>query len=145
MKRNKSFSFGQKSAERLSTVDDRLTRIVIRALGFGVLDFSVREGHRSLERQKELFDQGFSKIDGISQKGNHNFSPSLAVDIVPFPENINGVNVWKDKQRFSVLAGLMYAAAAIEGEEIRWGGDWDGDGNNADSNFHDLPHFEILN
>jgi len=63
---------------------------------------------------------------------------------MPYPPEVNGVNVWQDKQRFSVLAGLMYAAAAVVGVKIRWGGDWDSDGNNADSNFNDLPHYELL-
>lgn len=66
------------------------------------------------------------------------------MDLIPYPGTVNGVNVWNDKQRFSVLAGLIMAAAAEEGVKIRWGGDWDGDGNNADSSFHDMPHFELV-
>jgi peptidoglycan L-alanyl-D-glutamate endopeptidase CwlK len=88
----------------------------------------------------------------VKRKGKHNHKPSLAIDLLPWPAEINGVNVWSDKQRFSVLAGLMYAAAKEDEKEfpdewdsayLRWGGDWDGDGNNADSTLHDMPHFEI--
>ena len=136
--------FGKRSKDKLKTADERLQRVVKRALSFNVLDFSVIEGHRSIERQQILFSEGRSKIDGINKKGKHNYLPSLAVDLLPYPSIVNGVNVWNDAQRFCVLAGLMYASASLENVKIRWGGDWDGDGNNADSSFHDLPHFEIL-
>jgi len=138
------FSFGNSSSARLASADERLQRVARRALAFGVMDFSIAEGHRSIERQQELYDQGKSQIDGITRTGKHNYQPSQAIDIVPYPAVVNGVNIWNDKQRFCVLAGLMLAAAAEEGVKLRWGGDWDGDGNNADSTFHDLPHFEIV-
>jgi peptidoglycan L-alanyl-D-glutamate endopeptidase CwlK len=138
------YSFGNRSRGKLATADEKLQKVARRALSFEVFDFSIIEGHRSVERQKELFDQGKSMIDGESKKGKHNYEPSLAIDIIPYPAVINGVNVWDDKQRFCVLAGLMFAAATIEDVKLRWGGDWDGDGNNADSSFYDLPHFEIL-
>ena len=135
-------AFGTRSEANLHSCDDRLQRVLRRALSYGV-DFSVIEGHRTLERQLSLYHQGKSQIDGVNRKGEHNYWPSRAVDVLPYPGEINGVNVWNDKQRFSVLAGLIMAAAKEEGVAIRWGGDWDGDGNNADSNFNDLPHFEL--
>lgn len=138
-----TYSFGKRSSGNLSTCDQRLRRVAERALSYGVMDFSVICGHRSLEEQKQLFAEGKTKIDGVTRKGKHNYSPSLAMDLMPYPAEVNGVNVWRDHQRFHVLAGLIYAAAAEEGVAVRWGGDWDGDGNNADSNFLDLPHFEI--
>ena len=138
----KKLAFGTRSEANLHSCDDRLQRVLRRALSYGV-DFSVIEGHRTLERQLSLYNQGKSQIDGVNRKGQHNYWPSRAVDVLPYPGEINGVSVWKDKQRFCVLAGLIMAAAAEEGVSIRWGGDWDGDGNNADSNFNDLPHFEL--
>ena len=139
----KKFIFGKRSKSNLESADDRLQRVVHRALSFGVLDFSVIEGHRSVERQLELYRAGKTQIDGITKKGMHNEYPSKAIDLLPSPTVVNGVDVWQDKQRFCVLAGLILAAASIEGVSIRWGGDWDSDGNNADSNFLDYPHFEL--
>lgn len=133
--------FGERSTINLASADPRLIRVAKRALSYGVMDFSIIEGHRTPQRQLELYNQGLSQI---KEDGKHNAVPSLAIDILPYPANVNGVNVWKDKQRFSVLAGLMLAAAAEEGVKLRWGGDWDGDGNNSDSSFLDLPHFELL-
>lgn len=136
--------FGNRSQKHLDTCDPVLQRIAQRALSYGVMDFSVIEGHRTIARQQQLFAEGKTQIDGITSKGEHNEMPSLAFDLLPYPHEINGVNVWADRQRFSVLAGLIYAAAAEEGAKVRWGGDWDGDGNNADSTFNDLPHFELI-
>lgn len=138
------YSFGERSEKNLSECVEPLQRVIRRALSYGVMDFSVTEGHRDTDEQYKLFLDGKSTIDGKSRKGKHNFMPSKAADLMPYPPVLNGVNVWNDKQRFCVLAGVIYAAAAEEGVKIRWGGDWDGDGNNADSTFHDLPHIEIL-
>ncbi len=141
-----NYSFGRQSRKNLNTADRRLQEIAETVLSYGVMDFSVIEGHRTVERQQELYnaDPPKTHIDGVTRKGKHNYSPSLAIDVLPYPAEINGVSVWKDRTRFCVLAGLFYAAAAELGIKIRWGGDWDGDGNNADSKLDDLPHFEVL-
>jgi peptidoglycan L-alanyl-D-glutamate endopeptidase CwlK len=138
-----NYTFGPSSATKLAGCDDSLQRVARRALGYGIMDFAVTEGPRTLEKQQEEFRNGRSQIDGISKLSMHQHQPSKAMDLMPFPAEVNGVNVWKDPQRFSVLAGLVLAAAKEEGVALRWGGDWDGDGNNADSNLHDLPHFEL--
>lgn len=138
------YSFGKTSRSRLDTVHPDLVRVVERALSFGIMDISIIEGNRSIERQQELFHDGKSEIDGVNRLGKHNHLPSLAVDIMPYPAVVNGVNVWADNQRWNQLSGLMLAAASLEGVDIRWGGDWDGDGNNADSNFNDYPHYELV-
>ncbi|WP_461522182.1 M15 family metallopeptidase domain-containing protein [Porticoccus sp.] len=138
-----SYSFGKRSADNLAGCDSRLQRVAARALSFGVMDFSVICGRRSIEEQKRLYSMRMTQIDGITRKSKHMYTPSLAMDLMPYPAEVNGINVWDDHQRFHVLAGLIYAAAHLEGVKIRWGGDWDGDGNNADSSFLDLPHFEV--
>lgn len=141
------YLFGSRSTAELETCRPELQRVAHRALGYGVMDFSVTDGRRTTEEQIKLHRQGRSTLDGVTRKSKHQAGPpqlSRAMDLMPYPGTVNGVNVWKDKQRFSVLAGLILAAAAEEGVAIRWGGDWDGDGNNADSNFHDMPHFELI-
>lgn len=140
----KPLSFGTKSENCLGTCHQDLQRVVRKVMSWQVVDFSVIEGHRNTDRQQMLFREGRSKIDGVIKKGKHNYIPSYAVDIMPYPRVVNGVNVWKDNHRFTILAGLMLAAAAELGIKIRWGGDWDSDGNANDQSFHDLPHFEIL-
>jgi peptidoglycan L-alanyl-D-glutamate endopeptidase CwlK len=132
-----AYSFSKNSLQRLETCTASLQKVCARALSYGVMDFTVLEGHRTVEQQQEYFRTGRSKIDGINKLGKHNHYPSLAVDIAPFPVD------WDNKLAFHVLAGLMFAAASEEGVKLRWGGDWDGDFSAKDQSFHDLPHFEI--
>lgn len=136
-----TYKFSQKSEERLKHLVPDMVRVVRRAMSFQVMDFIVLETLRDEERQKMLIAAGSSqKADSLHLANGDGLAE--AVDLLPYPYNVNGVDVWQDKQRFAVLAGLMFAAAALENVPIRWGGDWDGDGNNADSKFHDMPHFE---
>lgn len=135
------YKFSQASEECLKHLVPDMVRVVRRAMSFQVMDFTVLETLRDEERQKMLVAAGSSqKADSLHLANDDGLAE--AVDLLPYPYNVNGVDVWQDKQRFAVLAGIMFAAAALENVPIRWGGDWDGDGNNADSKFHDMPHFE---
>lgn len=127
-------SFSGKSDERLATCDPRLIEICDAVIDH--YDFTILEGQRSNERQDELFRQGKSKLKAGQSK--HNQTPSLAVDIAPYPID------WNDMGRFYLLAGMMFQAASERGYKLRWGGDWDGDWNHKDQSFNDLPHFEII-
>ncbi|MBI4030484.1 MAG: M15 family peptidase [Proteobacteria bacterium] len=137
-----TYRFSQRSEEHLKHLVPEMVRVVRRALSFQVMDFTVLETLRDEERQRLLIEAGTSqKADSLHLANDDGLAE--AVDLLPYPYNVNGVDVWQDKQRFSLLAGLIFAAAAIENVPVRWGGDWDGDGNNADSKFHDMPHFEL--
>ena len=110
-------SFGAKSLAKLDTCDQKL--IEVCSLVIENYDFTVLEGHRSNERQDELYRQGKSKLQAGESK--HNASPSLAVDIAPYPID------WDNHSRFYLLAGFMFQAAAELDVKLRWGGDWDRD------------------
>ena len=138
------YKYGKVSKERLTTCKIDLQRVCEKALSYGVMDIAILEGHRSLEKQQEYFHQGKSTLDGVQNKSKHQAFPSSAVDIMPYPGVVNDVNVWDDFARWHILAGVMYAAAAELGVKIRWGGDWNNDGNGADQTFHDYPHFELV-
>lgn len=132
--------FSELSDKRLKTCDKRLQSIMYRAIQVTDVDFGIAEGYRTVERQQELFKEGKTKIDGITAISNHNVNPSIAVDIYGY---VNG------KADYSVpvmcyLAGLIRACAIELGYKIRWGGNWDQDGEIlTDQNFDDLPHFEL--
>lgn len=135
------YQLGTTSKERLSTCDRRLQEIIYLAIKRSPIDFGVAEGHRSTTRQKSLYDQGKSKIDGIKRKGKHNFNPSQAVDLYAW---VNGKASW-DASSLILIAGVVYAAASELGYTIRWGGNWDQDGEIiTDQRFQDFPHFEII-
>ena len=145
-KQTQMFKFSSSSMERLSTCHADLQLIFMNTIEISNIDFGIAEGHRSLERQKKLFDEKKSKIDGISKKGKHNYSPSLAVDIYPF---INGAANW-DNEHLSYLAGLIHGVSQMllnSGKiqhAVRWGGNWDNDGVILiDQSFDDRPHFEL--
>jgi len=128
--------FGKTSKRRLKTCHPDIQRLMNEVIK--LYDFSVLEGERTLEKQQEYFKAGKSKLDGIYQKSKHQSSPSLAVDIVPYPID------WNDTKRFAYLAGLVMAKADELGIKIRWGGNWDMDFDFKDQSFHDLPHFELV-
>lgn len=139
-------SFGKRSKDRLNTCHPDLQKICNLAIEY--YDFSVLEGERTLEQQQAYFNAvpQRSKLDGIKKKSKHQSSPSMAVDIAPYPIKWNGN---KARARFYMLAGYMFMASELlyaSGEithELKWGGDWDSDKNFEDQSFDDLPHFEI--
>lgn len=134
--------FSTQSKTRLSTCHYDLQLICNTVIEH--LDFSVLQGHRSLENQQKAFKAGKSKLDGIKLKSKHQSTPSMAVDIAPYPID------FKDIRRFDVLAGAMLSAAAIlkkqgaVSHDLRWGGDWDRDADLNDQKFNDLGHFELV-
>lgn len=137
------YKFGQSSEQQLSTCDVRLQKVARRALGYGVHDFTILEGHRGQAKQDRYFAEGKSKLR--FPKGNHNAYPSNALDLTPvvggkmLPMNHAGL-----RDALHVLAGLMYAAAAEEGVRVRWGGAWNGSEQISEAQrFDDLFHWEI--
>ena len=137
------YSFGPASLLHLNTCHPNLIRLAQAAIAVSPYDFSITEGHRSLERQAELFRQGFTHIDGKGEPGKHNLTPAEAFDFMPYPALIDGISVWEEgRWRFHVIAGVIFAVANLRSIRLRWGGDW---GQKAlKSNFIDLPHIELL-
>lgn len=126
--------FGQASTRKLETCHKDL--IAVCELVIETYDFTVLEGHRSGKRQDELFRQGKSKLKAGQSK--HNQSPSLAVDICPWPID------WEDLNRFFFLSGMMFQGAADLDIKIRWGMDWNQNFDFKDQSFFDAPHFELV-
>ena len=102
------------------------------------VDITVLEGHRTVDRQAELFSQGKSKLDGSPGKmSKHNYSPSRAVDVAPWPID------WQDRERFIACAYYIKATADQLGIKVRLGADWNGDMRFSES-FFDAPHVELV-
>jgi peptidoglycan L-alanyl-D-glutamate endopeptidase CwlK len=141
------YKFSTTAASRLATCHSDLQKIMNLAIELTDMDFGIAEGHRSIERQQQMYKDGKSKIDGITRKGKHNYSPSLAVDIYAF---VNGKASWAVAD-LMFLNGIITAAAKIlkaQGEithDIRLGANWDRDGEFlTDQSFDDLPHIELV-
>jgi peptidoglycan L-alanyl-D-glutamate endopeptidase CwlK len=129
--------FSATSEFNLSTCHPKLQRLV-RVMAQRApksLDFSVTCGYRNEADQEAAVRAGRSTKHFPDSK--HNVMPSVAVDLAPHPID------WKDTARFARLAGYLQAVADDLGIEVRWGGDWDGDGRTADERLVDMPHFEL--
>jgi len=130
------YHYGATSLSRLESCDERLQAVFNVVIEF--MDVKVLEGHRPEDEQDALFYADPPRTKVKWPDGKHNPLPSLAIDAVPYPIN------WKDRERFTYLAGLVRGIGAMMGYTIRWGGDWDRDGELDDNKFDDLPHFELV-
>ena len=123
--------FSQTSITNLSSCDGRLVQLFLRVVKN--VDCTIIEGYRSKEKQATLLRQGLTRL----QHSKHNQVPSHAVDVAPYPID------WEDYEKFYWFGGYVKGIADSLGLEIRWGGDWDGDGDFHDQTLVDLVHFEI--
>ena len=110
-------------------------------------DCSILCGARSKEDQDTAVAEGRSKAAWPTS--NHNVDgakrvTSWAVDVSPYPID------WEDLERFADFATFTLETAAAmlaDGRmthAIRWGGDWDLDGDWKDERFLDMPHYELI-
>lgn len=128
------FKYSERSASNLITCTTKLVRLFEYVIkGF---DCTILEGHRGEEEQNEAFRTGRSTLKFPQSK--HNKSPSLAVDVAPYPID------WNDIERFRAFGGYVLGVAYSYGIKIRWGGDWNGNWDFKDQRFVDLPHFEFI-
>ena len=122
----------ERSMKALSGVHPKLVEVVERAAANAGADFTVIEGLRTLEKQKEYFDRGASK----TMKSKHLKQPDgfgHAVDIYPFYDGKVQVNAPMSK--FREIANCLKQAADEVGAKIVWGGDW--------KTFVDAPHYQL--
>lgn len=139
-------TFSQNSLSKLSTCHILLQELFSEVIKY--VDCKVEFGHRNREDQEACFLKGTSRAHYGQSK--HNYSPSLAIDVIPYPVE------WPDPQqmskdeyarslgRFYMFVGYVRCLAQQKGINIMCGADWDGDFNIKDQNFHDLPHFELV-
>lgn len=141
-----AYAFGKRSRDNLLGVHPDMVKVVNRALQIcsqtGGPDFSVIEGVRTEARQKQLYAQGRTTPGQIvtwTLKSNH-FRNKVtgyghAVDLFP--------GSWNDVKLFEKMAQAMFQASKELGIPIRWGADWDRDGNFREKGETDSPHFEL--
>ena len=118
-----TYKLGTRSMQSLSGVHPDMVAVVKRAIEITGVDFTVIEGIRNINRQRELFKAGKSTTMNSRHITGH------AVDMVPWPVD------WEDLERFEVMAEAMKTAAEELDIPIVWGGDW--------KSFYDAPHFEL--
>ena len=140
------FTLSARSRSRLVGVHPDLVRVVERAIRLTPVDFAVLEGVRTPARQRELYAQGRTKPGPVvtwTMTSNHFAAADgygHAVDLVPSPIDWEGPTRFP---KFDAIAKAMFAAAKELGVSIRWGADWDVDGNPRERGESDSPHFEL--
>lgn len=129
--------FGHKSLAVRETLDPRLQWLVDELLLY--VDISLIYGTRGEAEQNALFGAGKSKLRFPFSK--HNSNPSQAVDLQPYPYPRKENDL---RAGLGYIAGLAVALARIKGFNIRWGGDWNMNGDVVDNGFDDLFHLELV-
>ena len=118
-----AYRLSNRSLQSLSGVHPDLVAVVKLAITITEQDFTVIEGIRNINRQRELYKAGKSTTMNSRHITGH------AVDMVPWPVD------WEDIERFEIMAEAMKLAAEQLDIPIVWGGDW--------KSFYDAPHFEL--
>jgi peptidoglycan L-alanyl-D-glutamate endopeptidase CwlK len=118
--------FSARSLKNLNGIHPDLRRVIDRALIDSPMDFTVIEGLRTKERQKQLVASGASRTMNSRHITGH------AVDLVPIGPNGKAAFDWP---LYDVLGPAVERAAEAEGVAIAWGGRW--------TSFRDGPHFEL--
>lgn len=137
-----SYQFGTRSRQRLSGVNPDLVAVMKKAISISSQDFSVIEGIRSVERQRQLYKSGKSQ----TMESRH--ITGDAVDVVSYPVS------WEFEDFYPIADAVIQACKNLD-IAVRWGGnwkvkdlrEWEGTAEELveayDGKFYDLPHFEI--
>ena len=116
------YALGSRSLQNLSGVHPDLVAAVKLAISKTTQDFTVLEGIRNINRQRELVKTGKSTTMNSRHLTGH------AVDLAPWPIS------W-EWEGFYPIADAMKAAAEELDINLEWGGDW--------KSFPDGPHFQL--
>lgn len=122
------FTWSTKSKQFIEQCDFRLQCLVNLMLHFSKFDLTVTCGYRNEQDQENAFKDGKSKLHFGQSK--HNFLPSKAIDICPYP-----INWDTNDKRWKELGALAKRCAELIGISIIWGGDY--------QSFKDYPHIEL--
>lgn len=87
----------------------------------------VLESQRGRSAQERAFALGHSRAH-FGQSA-HNWSPAIALDVVPKPIN------WNNLAAFRALAAIVKEEARARRIPLVWGGDW--------TKLKDMPHYEL--
>lgn len=133
------YTYGKASLQNKSTCHPDIQAVLNELIK--IFDHVVLCGQRGEEEQNKAYAEGKSKLKFPQSK--HNKSPSMAVDLAPYPID------WNDKNRFYYMQGLIRGIATqlkergIITHNIRGGHDFNRNNNFKDDSFIDLVHVEL--
>ena len=115
-----------RSKRRLEGVHPDLVKVINHAIKITEVDFTVLEGLRTVERQRQLVNSGASTTMNSRHLTGH------AVDIAPY---VDGDISWH-WPHYHQLAPFIWQAADRTGVKgLEWGGNW--------TSFPDGPHWQL--
>jgi len=152
--------FGNSSTTRLLTCHPMLQELCSRIVEHH--DITILVGHRTKQEQDEAYRA--KRTTKAWPNSKHNTTPSLAVDVAPWPipEDWGGLQGqtlhardldWKERVKFYQTVSVAKFCWQQMMEDfpelasqyrLRFGADWDGDNDYRDQTFDDLPHIELV-
>lgn len=125
------FYFSKKSKAQLETCHKDLQAVCEELIK--QYDFSVLWGHRSEKEQNAAYRSKKSQVK--YPHSAHNKTPSLAVDIAPYPIDWNDLSRFKEMIiRFDTVANMLRTQGKITSNFV-YGANW--------KTLPDFPHIEI--
>ena len=127
-----TFKFSKPSLTKLDTCHPVLKLLMTRTLDVSPHDMTILCGHRGEVEQNDAYSKGNSRLRWPQSK--HNSSPSMAVDVAPYP--IDWLNTLAFKELSVVVKSVWDEMTDDErdGYHLVWGGDW---------RMNDMPHWEL--
>ena len=124
------FKLGPRSIARLKGVHPDLVKVVEQAIRLSSVDFTVLEGVRTIERQRQLVNAGASRtMNSRHIPGADGFAK--AVDLGAW---LDGEVRW-DWPLYNKINEAIQQASMLLKVPVEWGGDW--------RTFKDGPHFQL--
>lgn len=129
------FFLGLKSTQRLQGVHPDLVAVVEYAIRVSPVDFGIPRtgGVRTRDQQHHLVEGGRSGTMNSRHLTGH------AVDVFAL---VDGAATWQPVHILKVHEAFEVASARLV-VPLRWGGDWDGDGDIREPGENDLVHHEL--
>ncbi len=123
--------FSKSSRKKLDTCHADLVRLFEAVIKRR--DCTIICGARTLEEQRAAYKGGFSKLDGLVKRSEHQVDYkkplSTAVDVLPYPI------LWTDRKGHEEFAVIVKEEAAKLNIEVEWGGNF--------KKFSDRPHWQL--
>ncbi len=159
-----SYVWGTTSNQRISELVPEMQKVLNRYIQIARHDSTIVEGRRSDEQCYINFGKGrtaaqciaggcpvkyskpgLAKVTWLGHALSSNHRGGKAVDLYPYPVSlVLGRPEVEWLPLFKIINEDMKQAAKDVGVKIRWGADWDNDGNIHEKGESDNPHFEVV-
>jgi peptidoglycan L-alanyl-D-glutamate endopeptidase CwlK len=112
-------------------------------------DCTILQGARTPAEQAENVRKGVSQTLDSKHATSAAFPLARAVDVAPYPviwptADMPRADYAHAVGRFYHFGCFVQLRARAMGIRVRWGGDWNSNGNLLDQSFDDCPHWEIV-